>query len=147
MSLDAAIRDLGDLNIDAIERAVCVEALRRCDSMRGAASLVGMTRHSLARRIRHHRIEWKSSGRCPAPITSPEPFSGTVMGRACLGLRALVGDPYAHGIFTALAHVAVIYPDVVAEEIYEWARSFDLVPRADSMRRGTDIAEIQEAGR
>lgn len=142
MSLDAAIRDLGDLNIDAIERAVCVEALRRCDSMRGAASLVGMTRHSLARRIRHHRIEWKSGGRRPAPITSPEPFSATVMGRACLGLKALVGDPYGRGICTALAHIAVIYPEIVAEEIYAWARAFDLVPRVDGARHVADAEEL-----
>lgn len=49
---------LEDLNLNAAERMLCVEALNAAGSIVEAAQLLGITRHALKRRIIKHRIEW-----------------------------------------------------------------------------------------
>lgn len=57
---------LEDLNLNAAERLLCVEALNAAGSIVEAAQLLGITRHALKRRIIKHRIEWPRS-------SSPQP--------------------------------------------------------------------------
>jgi len=45
-------------NLQAVERSLCVEALNEGGSIVGAAALLGITRHSLKRRITKHNITW-----------------------------------------------------------------------------------------
>lgn len=52
---------LEDLNLNAAERLLCVEALNAAGSIVEAAQLLGITRHALKRRIIKHRIEWPRS--------------------------------------------------------------------------------------
>lgn len=79
-------------NLQAVERSLCVEALNEGGSIVGAAALLGITRHSLKRRITKHNITWpvrriatapgvpgavlvsSSSSSSSAP-TSPAPFA------------------------------------------------------------------------
>ncbi|MBK8261339.1 MAG: hypothetical protein IPK80_08340 [Nannocystis sp.] len=48
------------------ERLLCEEALTAAGSIVEAASLLGITRHALKRRIIKHRIEWPRKGAAPA---------------------------------------------------------------------------------
>lgn len=45
-------------NLQAVERMLCVEALNQAGTIVDAASLLGITRHALKRRIIKHNIEW-----------------------------------------------------------------------------------------
>lgn len=45
-------------NINAADRALTEEALRRTGSIVGAAEMLGITRHALKRRIIKHGIRW-----------------------------------------------------------------------------------------
>ena len=47
-----------DLNLADADAALCVLALTSADTIVGAAKLLGITRHALARRIIKHRIDW-----------------------------------------------------------------------------------------
>ena len=49
---------LESLNLAAAERKMCEEALVTAGSIVEAASLLGITRHALKRRIVKHQIEW-----------------------------------------------------------------------------------------
>lgn len=66
---------LEDLNLENAERRLCVEALYRAGNIVGAASLLGLTRHALKRRIIKLRIEWpQRRGALPErPPTASEP--------------------------------------------------------------------------
>ncbi|HEY8379412.1 MAG TPA: helix-turn-helix domain-containing protein [Nannocystis sp.] len=57
---------LEDLNLNAAERLLCVEALNTAGSIVEAAQLLGITRHALKRRIIKHRIEWPRSSSAQA---------------------------------------------------------------------------------
>jgi hypothetical protein len=57
---------LEDLNLNAAERLLCVEALNAAGSIVEAAQLLGITRHALKRRIIKHRIEWPRSSSASA---------------------------------------------------------------------------------
>lgn len=57
---------LDDLNLNAAERLLCVEALNAAGSIVEAAQLLGITRHALKRRIIKHRIEWPRSNNASA---------------------------------------------------------------------------------
>lgn len=46
------------LNLQAIERATCIKALNEAGSIVDAATLLGITRHALKRRIIKHNIAW-----------------------------------------------------------------------------------------
>lgn len=45
-------------NLQAVERMLCREALNAAGTIIDAASLLGITRHSLKRKIIKHNIEW-----------------------------------------------------------------------------------------
>lgn len=45
-------------NLQAVERMLCVEALHAAGTIIDAASLLGITRHALKRRIIRHNIVW-----------------------------------------------------------------------------------------
>ena len=45
-------------NLQAVERMLCVEALNQAGTIVDGASLLGITRHALKRRIIKHKIEW-----------------------------------------------------------------------------------------
>jgi len=45
-------------NLQAVERMLCVEALNQAGTIVDGASLLGITRHALKRRIIKHNIEW-----------------------------------------------------------------------------------------
>jgi len=63
---------LPSLDLNAAERDLCVEALRRAGSIVEAAALLNTTRHGLKRRIIKHRIEWpRSSGPPAAHLPAP----------------------------------------------------------------------------
>lgn len=47
-----------DLNLNAAERQICEEALHIAGSIVDAASLLGLTRQALKRRMKEHAIEW-----------------------------------------------------------------------------------------
>lgn len=49
---------LDDLNLQSAVRAMCVEALDIAGSVKGAAAILKITRHSLQRRIEKLDIEW-----------------------------------------------------------------------------------------
>lgn len=49
---------LESLNLADAERKLCEEALVNAGSIVDAASLLGITRHALKRRIIKHKIEW-----------------------------------------------------------------------------------------
>lgn len=53
---------LEDLNLQTAERRLCLEALRSAGNIVGAATLLGITRHALKRRIVKLRIEWPPRG-------------------------------------------------------------------------------------
>jgi hypothetical protein len=57
---------LEDLNLNAAERLLCVEALNAAGSIVEAAQLLGITWHALKRRIIKHRIEWPRSNNASA---------------------------------------------------------------------------------
>ena len=46
------------LNLNDVERMLCVDALNTAGTIIEAASLLGITRHALKRRIIKHQIEW-----------------------------------------------------------------------------------------
>lgn len=56
---------LEDFNLENAERRMCVEALTRAGNIVGAASLLGITRHALKRRIIKLRLEWPRRGAQP----------------------------------------------------------------------------------
>jgi len=60
---------LEDLNLEAAERRLCVEALRLAGNIVGAAQLLGITRHALKRRIIKLEIRRPRSGE-PDPVPS-----------------------------------------------------------------------------
>jgi transcriptional regulator with GAF, ATPase, and Fis domain len=49
---------LEDFNLENAERRLCIEALTTAGNIVGAATLLGITRHALKRRIIKLRIEW-----------------------------------------------------------------------------------------
>lgn len=49
---------LEEFNLENAERRMCVEALGQAGNIVGAASLLGITRHALKRRIIKLGIEW-----------------------------------------------------------------------------------------
>ncbi|NVB38138.1 hypothetical protein G6O69_09865 [Pseudenhygromyxa sp. WMMC2535] len=49
---------LDNLNLADAERKLCEEALTSAGSIVEAASLLGITRHALKRRIIKHQIQW-----------------------------------------------------------------------------------------
>lgn len=49
---------LEEYNLENAERRMCVEALSQAGNIVGAASLLGITRHALKRRIIKLGIEW-----------------------------------------------------------------------------------------
>lgn len=57
---------IDELNLNAAERLLCVEALNAAGSIVEAAQLLGITRHALKRRIIKHRIEWPRSSSAAA---------------------------------------------------------------------------------
>ncbi|MEZ4380117.1 MAG: helix-turn-helix domain-containing protein [Nannocystaceae bacterium] len=67
-------------NLQAVERMLCVEALNQAGTIVDAASLLGITRHALKRRIIKHNIEWpvrrpistdtQGIGQSAAPVVS-----------------------------------------------------------------------------
>ncbi len=58
------------LNLAAMEKKCCEEALRTGGSIVEAAVLLGVTRHALKRRIIKHRIEWPTA-RVPSSFMDP----------------------------------------------------------------------------
>lgn len=60
---------LDDLNLEAAERRLCVEALGLAGNIVGAARLLGITRHALKRRIIKLEIRW-FRGAAPEPEPS-----------------------------------------------------------------------------
>ena len=59
---------LDTLNLESAERRLCVEALTTAGNIVGAASLLGITRHALKRRIIKLRIDWPARrGQAVAP--------------------------------------------------------------------------------
>ena len=46
------------LNVDAVESQLCEAALKLAGTLSGAASLLGIRRDALRRRIRKHGIAW-----------------------------------------------------------------------------------------
>lgn len=63
---------LEDFNLANAERRLCVEALTTAGNIVGAASLLGITRHALKRRIVKLRIEWPARRTGPALGASAE---------------------------------------------------------------------------
>lgn len=66
---------LEDFNLENAERRLCVEALGKAGNIVGAASLLGITRHALKRRIVKLGIEWprragQSAGAQPSATAS-----------------------------------------------------------------------------
>nr|WP_276603913.1 helix-turn-helix domain-containing protein [Nannocystis pusilla] len=49
---------LENYNLEAAERRLCVDALESAGNIVGAAQLLGITRHSMKRRIVKLRIDW-----------------------------------------------------------------------------------------
>ena len=49
---------LDSFNLEHAERRLCVEALTTAGNIVGAASLLGITRHALKRRIIKLKLEW-----------------------------------------------------------------------------------------
>lgn len=58
---------LEDLNLEAAERRLCVEALALAGNIVGAARLLGITRHALKRRIIKLHIDLARSRPAPGP--------------------------------------------------------------------------------
>ena len=74
--------ELDSLNLADAERKLCEEALRAGGSIVEAASLLGITRHALKRRIIKHRIEWpRQSKTTPAPDVSTVPLDSASKAR------------------------------------------------------------------
>ncbi len=57
------------LNLAAVERLLCVEALNTAGTIVDASKLLGITRHALKRRITKHSIAWPPQSR--AMIAGP----------------------------------------------------------------------------
>lgn len=53
---------LEDFNLETAERRLCNEALTTAGNIVGAASLLGITRHALKRRIVKLGLEWPRRG-------------------------------------------------------------------------------------
>ena len=64
---------LESLRLAEAERALCEHALYKGGNIVEAASLLGITRHALKRRIVKHQIEWPRA-RVAAFTPSPERF-------------------------------------------------------------------------
>ena len=60
-------------NLTTIERMLCVEALNAAGTIVDAASLLGITRHALKRRIIKHEIAWPPRPRAVIADPTPEP--------------------------------------------------------------------------
>ncbi|WP_434425967.1 hypothetical protein [Nannocystis pusilla] len=60
-------------NLEAAERRLCADALDIAGNIVGAAQLLGITRHSMKRRIVKLRIDWPrpSGPHAVSPSTSP----------------------------------------------------------------------------
>lgn len=52
---------LESLNLEAADKTLCEEALKRSGSIDGAAKLLGITPDALKRRIVKHKITWPSA--------------------------------------------------------------------------------------
>lgn len=48
-------------NLEAAERLLCIKALETSGNIVSAATLLGITRHALKRRIIKHKIAWPPS--------------------------------------------------------------------------------------
>ncbi len=66
---------LENLNLASAERKLCDEALRRAGSIVEAATLLGITRHALKRRIVKHDIQWPPQRIPMAANTESRPLS------------------------------------------------------------------------
>lgn len=66
---------MDDFNLEQLERRTIIAALDKAGTVLSAAQLLGITRHSLRRRIVKLRIEWPAA----TVIAAPEP--ATVDGR------------------------------------------------------------------
>jgi len=60
-------------NLTTVERMLCVEALNTAGTIVDAASLLGITRHALKRRIIKHEIAWPPRPRAIIADPTPEP--------------------------------------------------------------------------
>jgi hypothetical protein len=60
-------------NLTTVERMLCVEALNTAGTIVDAASLLGITRHALKRRIIKHEIAWPPRPRAVIADPTPEP--------------------------------------------------------------------------
>ncbi len=66
--------NLDSYNLESAERRLCVEALTSAGNIVGAAKLLGITRHSLKRRIIKLGIAWsRGTGRIldAQPVVTP----------------------------------------------------------------------------
>lgn len=64
---------LDSLRLAEAERALCEHALHKGGNIVEAATLLGITRHALKRRIVKHQIEWPRA-RVPSLTPIPEHF-------------------------------------------------------------------------
>ncbi|PRP95471.1 Bacterial regulatory protein, Fis family [Enhygromyxa salina] len=69
---------LDSLNLAEAERKLCEEALVSAGSIVEAATLLGITRHALKRRIVKHQIEW------PRPRVAPLRTPDTMLHRSAI---------------------------------------------------------------
>lgn len=68
-------------NLEHLERTTIIAALGETGSIIEAAALLGVTRHSLRRRIIKHRIAWPPDTTVPAP--APTAAAGRKGGASC----------------------------------------------------------------
>ena len=105
-------------NLESVERMVIVEALNAAGTIVDAASLMGITRHALKRRIIKHNIAWPPRARHhegdPQAGDRVRYWTGVregpgKIGVATTGRRLLGGHSegiYIHGAgFVAMTHV------------------------------------------
>lgn len=65
---------LDTYNLESAERHLCIEALTKSGNIVGAAKLLGITRHSLKRRIIKLNIAWSRQG---GRILDAQPVAST----------------------------------------------------------------------
>lgn len=109
--------ELDSFDLNVAEKRLIEVALAQGGSIAAAASLLGITRHAVKRRIIKHHIEWRS-------------FEGP--------LRVVVGEPMA--VAVATRPVALPVPQTGAERVFAWLAI--LAPRLVWEQETGDALEV-----
>lgn len=107
---------LESLDLASAERRLCIEALHHAGTIIDAASLLGITRHALKRRITKHNIVWppSNSNMSLRPTPAPMDYEGTANMSINRGANAHGSNSHGsntHGMVHAMMNPNLMAPN------------------------------------